>query len=290
MAFWPTVTQPPSPLMQSDKLSRCRVKLSQLSPVYFLLSRWWWEIWRREWTQEWRQHTERWGGNGFGQLQHRPLWSLKEQNGVRHSSFPLACFHFKVAAGNSVIQPKLLKPAHVCSQTHGLLIPDAHTQKHATFPAVQGHRVIILSQNSSQYLLLKSRGCCLIYRSCIWVCACRAFAYLLCHPAGSQPWAQRSGTMHLPFWRWAEYLLQTFGPSITLVKLWCSLWGIYWSVPPSELKVVIWPNTVKKELLLIRLASESWYQFVFLRGRPRRMSPISARFHKFRNGDRKSVV
>lgn len=42
----------------------------------------------------------------------------------------------------------------------------------------------------------------------------------------------------------AEYLLQTFGPSITLVKLWCSLWGIYWNMRVFWLKFVIWPYTV----------------------------------------------
>lgn len=99
--------------------------------------------------------------------------------------------------------PKLLKPPwFTCSRyTHKHIgyCFQMHTHKLNT-QILQGHGVIIRSQNSAQYLWLRSRGCWLIYRSSMWVCACRAFAYLLCHPAGSQLWAQHSGTMHLPRW------------------------------------------------------------------------------------------
>lgn len=110
-------------------------------------------------------------------------------------------------------------------QTCNLLFPDAHAQiKHAHSPAAQGHRVSFRSQKTAQCNWLWSRGCCLIYGSSLWACACRAFAYLLCHRAGNQLWAKRSGTMHLPGWSWAKYLIQPIRHTCKTVM--STLWNL----------------------------------------------------------------
>lgn len=186
------------------------------------------------------QRSERGGGNGFGRLRHGPLWSLNEQ--IWSPASHLSCH----VVTSKVAQTPTVHLLMLYLQTCALLLPDAHAQiKHAHFPAAQGHRVSFRSQKTAQFVWLWSRGCCLIYRLSLWACACRVFAYLLCHRAGNQLWAQHSGTMHLPRWQWAKYLIQS-GPSITLVKLWCPRCGIYRSVHVFRLKTVIWPHTVKQ--------------------------------------------
>lgn len=67
-------------LMQSDRLNECRVKIStgnQLSPVWFLQSRWWLGEIEKKGDKGGRESSERWGGNGVRRLWHRPLWSFK---------------------------------------------------------------------------------------------------------------------------------------------------------------------------------------------------------------------
>lgn len=181
-----------------------------------------------------------------------------------------------------------------CSKTHQhILLPHAHAHTHKqnhiyTYTQITqtAHSlgVIIRSQTLAQPLWLWSRGCCLIYWSSMWVCVCRAFAYLLCHPAGSQLWAQHSGTMHLPRWQRAEYLLQTFGPSIVLIKLWCSRRGIYWNMRIFRLKYDHLQKSKSYWLcstwfisgisLFFSVGDREWWSRV----------KLSSRFNKFRSG------
>lgn len=167
-------------------------------------------------------------------------------------------------------------------QTHRLLLPDAHTQiKHANSPAAQGHGVIIRSQNSAQYPWLRSRGCWLIYRSSMWVCACRAFAYLLCHPAGSQLWAQHSGTMHLPRWIPAPDIWPIHHTRKVVMFTLRNLLG-YACILVEICNLTIY--SIKQELLIVKLMIQFWYQFVFLCGSRWRRRQICARLLKFRHG------
>ena len=145
----------------------------------------------------WKESGERRGGNGVRRRRHTALWSFKWTEWSQTSLFfPLNFFPLQGCdrkfchTGEVALTPRG-SPAHATpkpTNTHFSTGPDCDPE-----------------------------GCSLIYRSPMRVCVCGAYL-LLCHPAGSQLWAQHSGAMDLPRWQRAEYLLQTFGPSITARK------------------------------------------------------------------------
>lgn len=132
-----------------------RVTISQLSLFFHCDD---WEIWRRKGGRGWRESRERRGGNGTGRPRHRYtpfLFSLQGCKKLCHTA-------------NAAETPHR-SPAHAMP-TNSSPIASRCTHKQIT--------------RLAPCVWLRSRRCCLIYRSSLWVCACREFGYLLCHAAG----------------------------------------------------------------------------------------------------------
>lgn len=208
----------------------------------------------------WRESRERWGGNGTGRPRHRYtpfLFSLQGCKTLCHTA------NGAETPYSSPAHAMLTNPSHIASRC---------TYKQKTRLKLSSVRLAAIQTLLPDLQVIP-----------VSVCLQRVRISVVSSCGGA--------SCELSTWGlcicFSEYLPQTFAPSITIVKLWCSIWGRYWNMWVSRSK--LWFDQIQqsKSCLFRCSRCSSGISLSFSvggdQGRCWRVQ-ISARFHYLRHG------